>query len=55
MSSINLPNGQSILQVDPKGIELLTEKAMIGNKIINKYLNFLDIAHLLRPGHLQQL
>src|SRR6478735_1479682 len=35
--------GQRFLQVDPEGIRLLTRDAMT------------DIAHLLRPGHLQQL
>jgi fumarate hydratase class I len=36
-------NGKTFLKVDPKAIELLTTEAMN------------DIAHLLRPGHLQQL
>lgn len=35
--------GKSVLQVQPEALTLLTEQAMI------------DIAHLLRPGHLQQL
>ena len=35
--------GQDILTIDPKGIAELTSTAMR------------DIAHLLRPGHLQQL
>lgn len=35
--------GQEVLRVDPKGLELLCREAMH------------DIAHLLRPGHLQQL
>eukprot|EP00040_Diaphanoeca_grandis_P010792 m.55296 g.55296 ORF g.55296 m.55296 type:complete len:576 (+) comp22047_c0_seq2:36-1763(+) len=36
-------NGRKIVTVDPEGLTLLAETAMI------------DIAHLLRPGHLQQL
>jgi fumarate hydratase class I len=36
-------NNQNFLQVDPKGIELLSYNAL------------LDISHFLRPGHLQQL
>ena len=36
-------NGHTFLQVDPEAIRLLTAEAMR------------DIAHLLRPGHLQQL
>jgi fumarate hydratase class I len=36
-------NGRTFLQVDPAAISLLTREAMR------------DIAHLLRPGHLQQL
>lgn len=35
--------GQEILKVDPEGLRLLCEQA------------FIDINHLLRPGHLQQL
>eukprot|EP00124_Ichthyophonus_hoferi_P003873 Ihof_evm2s371 gene=Ihof_evmTU2s371 len=42
VSTINA-NGREILQVDPKALTLLAGQAMI------------DIAHLLRPGHLQQL
>eukprot|EP00200_Dunaliella_tertiolecta_P004277 CAMPEP_0202347130 /NCGR_PEP_ID=MMETSP1126-20121109/5627_1 /ASSEMBLY_ACC=CAM_ASM_000457 /TAXON_ID=3047 /ORGANISM="Dunaliella tertiolecta, Strain CCMP1320" /LENGTH=570 /DNA_ID=CAMNT_0048938643 /DNA_START=1824 /DNA_END=3536 /DNA_ORIENTATION=- len=36
-------NGKEILQVEPEGLTLLAREAMV------------DIAHLLRPGHLQQL
>jgi fumarate hydratase class I len=36
-------NGKTFLKVEPEAIESLTEQAMN------------DIAHLLRPGHLQQL
>lgn len=36
-------DGKTILKIDPEGIRLLTSEAMK------------DIAHLLRPGHLQQL
>jgi len=36
-------NGRQMLQVDPRGLELLAEAA------------FRDVSHLLRPGHLQQL
>ncbi|WP_259780532.1 fumarate hydratase [Aestuariispira ectoiniformans] len=36
-------DGQEILKVDPEGLRLLCEQA------------FMDINHLLRPGHLQQL
>ncbi|KAF5841314.1 fumarate hydratase [Dunaliella salina] len=36
-------NGKEILQVQPEGLTLLAREAMV------------DIAHLLRPGHLQQL
>lgn len=36
-------NGQKILKIEDEGLELLTREAMS------------DIAHLLRPGHLQQL
>lgn len=36
-------NGKRVLNVAPEGLTLLAEQAMI------------DIAHLLRPGHLQQL
>lgn len=35
--------GQDFLSVDPEGIRLLTKTAMV------------DIAHLLRPAHLQSL
>ena len=42
VSTIDTPAG-TFLQVDPAAITLLTEHAMR------------DIAHLLRPGHLQQL
>ncbi|MDO5712765.1 MAG: fumarate hydratase, partial [Micrococcales bacterium] len=37
------PGGRSFLEVDPEALRLLTETAMH------------DIAHYLRPGHLQQL
>lgn len=37
------PDGKSFLQVDPEALRMLTETAMH------------DIAHYLRPGHLQQL
>jgi fumarate hydratase class I len=36
-------DGKTILKVEDEGLELLTREAMS------------DIAHLLRPGHLQQL
>eukprot|EP00197_Chlamydomonas_leiostraca_P010565 CAMPEP_0202867630 /NCGR_PEP_ID=MMETSP1391-20130828/9536_1 /ASSEMBLY_ACC=CAM_ASM_000867 /TAXON_ID=1034604 /ORGANISM="Chlamydomonas leiostraca, Strain SAG 11-49" /LENGTH=567 /DNA_ID=CAMNT_0049547687 /DNA_START=108 /DNA_END=1811 /DNA_ORIENTATION=- len=36
-------NGKEVLQVAPEGLTLLAREAMV------------DIAHLLRPGHLQQL
>lgn len=36
-------NGQEMLTVDPEGLRLLSEQA------------FMDINHLLRPGHLEQL
>ncbi|RED53994.1 fumarate hydratase [Aestuariispira insulae] len=36
-------DGEEIIKVDPEGIRLLCEQA------------FMDINHLLRPGHLQQL
>mmetsp|Transcript_16064 Transcript_16064/g.48253 ORF Transcript_16064/g.48253 Transcript_16064/m.48253 type:complete len:616 (+) Transcript_16064:78-1925(+) len=42
VETINL-DGREILKVDPKALELLTSEAMR------------DIAHLLRPAHLQQL
>lgn len=35
--------GQKVLQVDPQALTMLSEQA------------FIDVAHLLRPGHLQQL
>ncbi len=35
--------GQGVLKVAPEGLRLLAERA------------FIDINHLLRPGHLQQL
>jgi fumarate hydratase class I len=35
--------GQELLKVAPEGLRLLAERA------------FIDINHLLRPGHLQQL
>jgi fumarate hydratase class I len=42
VKKVNL-GGQDFLQVDPEGIRLLTSAAMV------------DIAHLLRPAHLQSL
>ncbi len=42
VSTINVA-GKEVLKVDPQALTLLTNQAMI------------DIAHLLRPGHLQQL
>ena len=42
VSEINV-DGKTILKIEPEAIELLTAEAMR------------DIAHLLRPGHLQQL
>jgi len=42
VKTINV-NGQEVLQVDPKALTLLANQAMI------------DIAHLLRPAHLQSL
>jgi len=36
-------NGKKVVTVEPEGLTLLAEAAMV------------DIAHLLRPGHLQQL
>ncbi len=41
--SVETVSGQKILRVDNEALELLTREAMS------------DIAHLLRPGHLQQL
>ena len=35
--------GRTVLQIEPEGLTLVTREAMT------------DIAHLLRPGHLQQL
>ena len=43
VESIPLPNGQSLLQVKSEYLTLLSKQA------------FSDIAHLLRPAHLQQL
>ena len=36
-------DGEAILKVEPEGLRLLAEQA------------FIDINHLLRPGHLRQL
>ena len=41
--SVQKANGHDILTVSPEGLTLLTEEA------------FKDVAHLLRPEHLQQL
>ena len=41
--SVDGPGGRTFLEVDPEALRLLTETAMH------------DIAHYLRPGHLQQL
>jgi fumarate hydratase, class I len=43
VSAIDLPNGDTMLQVKPQALRELSKTA------------FADIAHLLRPAHLQQL
>ena len=43
VSTVEGPGGRTFLQVEPEALRLLTETAMH------------DIAHYLRPGHLQQL
>ena len=43
VSTVKGPDGQEFLKVDPEGLRKLSAEAMI------------DIAHLLRPAHLQQL
>ncbi|GKY90913.1 fumarase fum1 [Mayamaea pseudoterrestris] len=43
VESIPLPNGQSLLQIKPSYLTMLSKQA------------FSDIAHLLRPAHLRQL
>lgn len=43
VSSVEGPGGVPILKVEPEALTLLASQAMT------------DIAHLLRPGHLQQL
>ena len=43
VSVVDGPGGRSFLQVEPKALRLLTDTAMH------------DIAHYLRPAHLQQL